>query len=300
MKKILASMNSYPPLPKESSPVQSGLKRSPPVKAKKQSVSPFPDAKKMEQLSPAAKSIIVPPSDDTSLHTIQASSVQTPSHIQPVLEPLKTDRDLLTPTRDLCSSEDELTSSDMKPNKKRSSLSRQLSASADNMISLDDDEDEPRSFTRGLLRWSKKRASRSKSTENVSLIGLRSSSRRKHRMSADTPTETKTPPTSDGNKLKSLAQGLLTNLRIPKFGRQQSESSEPSVRLSWYVKVYDGTNDLENYPRDFSAAEAEASAKKLDNDVSKLVENGNGKRRQRHSKHHTISASFVMLICRVS
>ena len=288
VKKILASMNSYTP-PKEPSPVRTNLKRSSPVIAKKKSTSPFPtspfpNAKKMEQISPAKPDVVVPANDAQPLPTKQTSdSIQTPTHTEPILEPLRTSRHLLTPTRDLWSSEDELTSSDMKPNKKRSSLSRQLSASVDNMVNFDDDE--PQSFRHGLLRWSKKRASRSKSSENISLIGLRSSSRRKQRMSsAGTPTETRTPPTSDGNKLKSLAQGLLTNLRIPKFGRQQSETSEPAVRLSWYVKIYDGTNELENYPRDFTSAEAETSARKIDNDVTKLVEDGGNKRRQRHSK----------------
>ena len=297
VKKILASMNSYTP-PKEPSPAQTNLKRSPPVTAKKKlASSPFPDAKKMEQISPAKPDIVLPaseaqplPTTQTSNNSTQTPTTQTPTHIQPILEPLRTSRYL--PTRDLWSSEDELTSSEMKPNKKRSSLSRQLSASADNMINLG--EDEPQSFSRGLLRWSKRKASRSKSSENISVIGLRSSSRRKLRRSSGTSTETKTPPTSDGKKLKSLAQGLFTNLKIPKFGRQQSESSEPAVRLSWYVKIYDGSNELESYPRDFTAAEAEASAKKLDNGVTKLVEdNGSNKRRYRHSKYHMV---IVLLI----
>ena len=282
-------MNSYTP-PKEPSPARTNLKHSPPVTAKKKlASSPFPDAKKMEQISPAKPDIVLRASEAQPLSTTQTSNnitptTQTPTHIQPILEPLRTTRYLPTPTRDLWSSEDELTTSEMKRNKKRSSLSRQLSASADNMINLGDDE--PQSFSRGLLRWSKRKASRSKSSENISVIGLRSSSRRKLRRSSGTSTETKTPPTSDGKKLKSLAQGLFTNLKIPKFGRQQSESSEPAVRLSWYVKIYDGTNELENYPRDFTAAEAEASAKKLDN---KLVEdNGGNKRRYRHSEYHMV------------
>jgi len=296
VKKILASMNSYS-TPKESSPTRTNLKRSPPVTSKKKlTSSPFPDAKKMEQLSPAKPDTVLPAGDVQPLPTTssnaQTPTTQTPIHIQPVLEPLRTSTYLPTPTRDLWSSEDELS---YKPNKKRSSLSRQLSASADNMINLD--KDEPLSFTRGLLRWSKKRATRSKSSENISLIGLRSSSRRKQRRSSGTPSDTKTLPSSDGKKLKSLAQGLFTNLRIPKFGRQHSESSEPSVRLSWYVKIYDGTNELENYPRDFTTAEAEASAKKLDNDVTKLIEdNGNNKRRNRHSKYHMILCNHYVIL----
>ena len=142
------------------------------------------------------------------------------------------------------------------PNRKRSSLSKRLSSSADNVLSIEDNVSQscnPLS--------SKEKASRSKSTENLSVIHKRGgSTKRKNRLSIGSP---KSPYVHDGNKLISLAQGILTNLRIPGFGKQHS-GSEPPLRSSWCLKVYDGTNELENYTKDLYSAETEESSKKVD------------------------------------
>jgi len=230
---------SSPTTTRESSPVSSSkessphkslkLKRSSPVLTKKLS-SPFPYAKKME----------------------------SPKKTEPAQTNTQTTNEgiMFVPTKDVCSPSDILLTSEMKLNRKRSSLSKRLSSSADNVLSIEDNVSQscnPLS--------SKEKASRSKSTENLSVIHKRGgSTKRKNRLSIGSP---KSPYVHDGNKLISLAQGILTNLRIPGFGKQHS-GSEPPLRSSWCLKVYDGTNELENYTKDLYSAETEESSKKVD------------------------------------
>ena len=237
------------PLAKEGSPQNSSqrtnikLKRSSPVLSTKLS-SPFPYAKKMESV----KKTLVPikPSSDAIQNgqPAAASEICTPVIID-----------------DACSSDDELLSSKVIVNRKRSTLSRHLSSSADNV--LDIQEDKVSHSTISSLSPNKKRASRSKSTENLSVVQSRGTSfrrsfRRKNQVT--TTGSPKSPPAHDGNKLISLAQGILTNLRIPGFSRQQS-GSEPPLRSSWCLKVYDGTNELEKPTNKDSTRTDESSTK---------------------------------------
>lgn len=250
---------------KESTPQRPNikLKRSSPVLTKKLS-SPFPYAKKMEGLKK-----IVPLSD---FHVAESKQQSTELSTKPEI--------LYTPcSKDICSSDDELLSSDTKLNRKRSTLSKRLSTSADNVLDVQDDV----SPSPTPLTGDKKKATRSKSSENLSLfhgrgISIRRSGRRKNHVSNDS---SKSPP-NESNKLISLAQGILTNLRIPGFSRQQS-GSEPPLRSSWCLKVYDGTNELETSKSTAGGAEAEeGSSAKVDEQMtsSKEKNEGTGKQQQ--------------------
>ena len=235
---------------KEPSPQKPNIKlrRSSPVLTKKLS-SPFPYARKMESVKKS-----VP--DTHATENEQQQSIGPPAKI------------LYTPSRDPCSSDDELLSSETKVNRKRSTLSKRLSTSADNVLDIEDDV----SPSPSPLTSSKKKATRSKSSENLSLfhgrgISIRRSGRRKNQISNDT---SKSPP-NESNKLKSLAQGILTNLRIPGFSRQPS-GSEPPLRSSWCLKVYDGTNELETNRNTATAAEIEEGSAKVDEQVTSSKE----------------------------
>ena len=249
-------MNSSSDLPREASPAKESsptkettpqkpnlrLKRSSPVLSTKLS-SPFPSTRRMESINKTV------PLTDTHSSIRKQQSADATASIEI----------LCTPSKEPCSSDDELLSSDTKLNRKRSTLSKRLSTSADNVLDIQENVSQPPSPLMGR----KRKATRSKSSENLSLfpgrgISFRRSGRRKNHISNES---SKSPP-HDGNKLISLAQGILTNLRIPGFSRQQS-GSEPPLRSSWCLKVYDGTNDLENYvtARNASAAgEAEESS----------------------------------------
>ena len=286
VKKILAAMNSSSHLNRESSPVSVKksslttrelsstkestpqkpnikLKRSSPVLTKKMS-SPFPYARKME-----IHKTTVPLSDTHAAENKQQST-----------QPSTTTEILYTPTKDVCSSDDELLSSDIKLNRKRSTLSKRLSTSADNVLDIQDDV----SPSPSPLTGSKKKATRSKSSENLSLFGrgisIRRSGRRKNQISNDT---SKSPP-NESNKLKSLAQGILTNLRIPGFSRQPS-GSEPPLRSSWCLKVYDGTNELETTRNTATAAEAEKGSAKVEMTSSREKNENTGKHQQNGKMH---------------
>ena len=269
VKKILAAMNSSSDLTGEGSPAKEPsptkeptpqkpalkLKRSSPVLSAKLS-SPFPSTRRMESV----KKMIPLTDTHSTISKQQSADAATSVEI------------LYTPSKEPCSSDDELLSSDTKLNIKRSSLSKRLSSSADNVLDIQENGSQPPSPLMGI----KRKATRSKSSENLSLfhgrgISFRRSGRRKNHVSNENP---KSPP-HDGNKLISLAQGILTNLRFPGFGRQQS-GSEPPLRSSWCLKVYDGTNDLEGYvtaKNACTAGEAESSAN--DEQMASSEEAGN-------------------------
>ena len=293
VKKILAAMNSTSSISKESSPTSTKesspstkesspttkestpqksnvkLTRSSPVLTKKLS-SPFPYTKKME----SPKRTIVPLVLDIqgTADEEEPSTSNEPSYIL---------------TKDQSGSDDEIVTGDMKLNRKRSTLSKRLSNSADNVLDIHGGDVSPSSNS---LNGSKKKASRSKSSENLSLFGrgisIRRSGRRKNNVSNDT---SKSPPPQDSNKLLTLAHGILNNLRIPGFSRQQS-GSEPPLRSSWCLKVYDGTHELEGVvtAKKQSSVQAEESPAKGDQSVaSNGVKNEEaGKQRHRNSKSH--------------
>ena len=249
-REVSSSKESTPPRPNIK------LKRSSPVLTKKFS-SPFPYTKKME----------------THKKTVPLSNVHTAESKQESTEPPSTKTEILyTPiNKDVCSSDDELLSSDTKLNRKRPTLSKRLSTSADNVLDIQEDA----SPSPSPLTGGKKKATRSKSSENLSLfhgrgISIRRSGRRKNQVSNDS---SKSPP-NESNKLISLAQGILTNLRIPGFSRQQS-GSEPPLRSSWHLKVYDGTNELETSTGSGAEVE-EGSSAKVDEQISSSREK-NGK-----------------------
>lgn len=300
VKKILAAMNSSSgtskessltatkessPSTKESTPQKTNIKltRSSPVLTKKLS-SPFPYAKKME--SPQkTMAVLVQDVEATTADEQEPCTSNEASYI-------------LTKDQSGCS-DDELLTGDIQLNRKRSTLSKRLSNSADNVLDIHDDV----SPSTSSLTGSKKKASRSKSSENLSLfhgrgISIRRSGRRKNNVSNDTP---KTPPAQDSNKLLTLAHGILNNLRIPGFSRQQS-GSEPPLRSSWCLKVYDGTNELENFvaAKKHSSAQAEESPAKVDHSTANngMKNEETGKQRHRNSRLHgrTIHAYFNNVI----
>ena len=288
-------MNSYSkeslPSPRESSPTsikesspstnespaEKGnikLKRSSPVLTKKLS-SPFPYAKKME----SPKRTFALPSPD-----LQVTYEEQQRTEQQRTEPSTSKEASYVPIKDVSNSDDELHTSEIKVNRKRSTLSKQLSTSADNVLNIEDDV----SPSTNLLTTSKKKASRSKSSENLSLfhgrgISIRRSGRRKANVSNDSP---KSPPPNDSNRLLTLAQGILNNLRIPGFGRQQS-GSEPPLRSSWCLKVYDGTHDLEQCTtaKQNSSVQLESPTKPDQQAGMKSEESG---KRHRNSKLHDL------------
>lgn len=267
------------PLTKESTPQKSNvtLTRSSPVLIKKLS-SPFPYTKKME----SPKKTIVP----VVLDVQGTADEQEPSISN---EPSFSHEPSYVLTKDQSGSDDELLTGDMQLNRKRSTLSKRLSNSADNVLDIHGDV----SPSTNSLTSSKKKASRSKSSENLSLfhgrgISIRCSGRRKNNVSTDTQ---KSPPPQDSNKLLTLAHGILNNLRIPGFSRQQS-GSEPPLRSSWCLKVYDGTHELENVAtvKKHGSVQAEESPGKGDQSIASngLRNEEAGKQRHRNSKSQVV------------
>lgn len=247
------------------------LKRSSPVLTKKLT-SPFLHAKKVDHVTK---------SDSLPLSNIQVKENKE--------QEISSNSEMV---RIPASSDDELLNGEMKLNRKRSTLTKRLSTSADNVLDIQNDV----SPSTNSLTSSKKKASRSKSSDNLSVIhgrgtSIRRSGRRKNQVGIDSP---KSPPPHDSNKLISLAQGILNNLRIPGFSRQPS-GSEPPLRSSWCLKMYDGTNDLENYVanRDRSCAEAEETSKnqQMANNGEKSEESG--KQRHRNSR-------FCITVCKIT
>lgn len=234
------------------------LKRSSPVLTTRLS-SPLPNVIRMESLERTSSSDVTKNEQENSKLSTTSNEVT------------------YAPITDLCSSDDELLSGEkMKLNRKRSTLSKRLSTSADNVLDIQDDK---ASQSTTLLSSDKKIASRSRSTDNLSVSHTRGSStrrsfRKKNQISTGSP---KSPP-HDGNKLISLAQGILTNLRIPGFSRQPS-GSEPPLRSSWCLKMYDGNNELES---NTGAGGAEQTTTKVEHQTAAAEETG--KKRYRNSK----------------